>query len=73
MIKFVDTSMWNRPNAVLSWKLVGDAAHATSPYAVYGAGMATEDGYFLGRRLAGGDLSDYTSVRAALEDFEAPR
>jgi hypothetical protein len=33
--------------------LVGDAAHPTSPYAAYGAGMATEDGYFLGRRLAG--------------------
>jgi 2-polyprenyl-6-methoxyphenol hydroxylase-like FAD-dependent oxidoreductase len=35
--------------------------------------MATEDGYFLGRRLAGLDLSDYTAVRAALDAFEAPR
>jgi 2-polyprenyl-6-methoxyphenol hydroxylase-like FAD-dependent oxidoreductase len=53
--------------------LVGDAAHPTSPYAAYGAGMATEDGYFLGRRLAAVDLSDYTDVRRALDAFEAPR
>ncbi|WP_328475337.1 FAD-dependent monooxygenase [Actinoplanes sp. NBC_00393] len=53
--------------------LVGDAAHPTSPYAAYGAGMATEDGYFLGRRLAGVDLSDQAAVRAALGAFEAPR
>lgn len=53
--------------------IVGDAAHPTSPYAAYGAGMAIEDGYFLGRRLAGVDLSDYAAVRAALDAFEAPR
>ncbi|MEV5828023.1 NAD(P)/FAD-dependent oxidoreductase [Spirillospora sp. NPDC052242] len=53
--------------------LVGDAAHSTSPYAAYGAGMATEDGYFLGRRLAGVDLSDHTAVRTALQAFEEPR
>jgi 2-polyprenyl-6-methoxyphenol hydroxylase-like FAD-dependent oxidoreductase len=53
--------------------LVGDAAHPTSPYAAYGAGMATEDGYFLGRWLAGVDLSDYAAVRTALDAFEAPR
>lgn len=53
--------------------IVGDAAHPTSPYAAYGAGMATEDGYFLGRRLAGTDLSDYAAVRQALQDFEIPR
>jgi 2-polyprenyl-6-methoxyphenol hydroxylase-like FAD-dependent oxidoreductase len=35
--------------------------------------MATEDGYFLGRRLAGVDLSDPAAVRAALDAFEAPR
>ncbi|EEP74742.1 hypothetical protein MCAG_05069 [Micromonospora sp. ATCC 39149] len=39
--------------------LVGDAAHPTRSYAAYGAGMATEDGYFLGRSLSGIDLSDY--------------
>lgn len=53
--------------------LVGDAAHSTSPYAAYGAGMATEDGYFLGRRLAGVDLTDHAAVRAVLDAFEAPR
>jgi 2-polyprenyl-6-methoxyphenol hydroxylase-like FAD-dependent oxidoreductase len=53
--------------------LIGDAAHPTSPYAAYGAGMAIEDGYFLGRRLAGVDLADYQAVRRALDDFESPR
>ena len=53
--------------------LVGDAAHATSPYAAYGAGMAIEDGYFLGRRLAGVDLADPAAVTRALLDFEGPR
>lgn len=60
---------WSRGRATL----VGDAAHPTSPYAAYGAGMATEDGYFLGRRLAGVDLSDPAAVRTALDTFEAPR
>jgi 2-polyprenyl-6-methoxyphenol hydroxylase-like FAD-dependent oxidoreductase len=60
---------WSKGRATL----VGDAAHPTSPYAAYGAGMATEDGYFLGRQLAGVDLSDYTAVRAALDAFETPR
>jgi 2-polyprenyl-6-methoxyphenol hydroxylase-like FAD-dependent oxidoreductase len=60
---------WSKGRATI----VGDAAHPTSPYAAYGAGMATEDGYFLGRRLAGVDLSDYGAVRRALQDFEAPR
>jgi 2-polyprenyl-6-methoxyphenol hydroxylase-like FAD-dependent oxidoreductase len=60
---------WSKGRATL----VGDAAHPTSPYAAYGAGMATEDGYFLGRRLAGVDLSDHSAVRAALDAFEAPR
>jgi 2-polyprenyl-6-methoxyphenol hydroxylase-like FAD-dependent oxidoreductase len=53
--------------------LVGDAAHPTSPYAAYGAGMSIEDGYFLGRALAGVDLGDYNQVSAALAGFEAPR
>jgi 2-polyprenyl-6-methoxyphenol hydroxylase-like FAD-dependent oxidoreductase len=60
---------WSRGRVTV----VGDAAHPTSPYAAYGAGMAIEDGYFLGRRLAGVDLSDYAAVRAALDAFEAPR
>ncbi|MCP9210365.1 FAD-dependent oxidoreductase [Streptomyces sp. NEAU-Y11] len=53
--------------------VIGDAAHPTSPYAAYGAGMATEDGYFLGRRLAGRDLTDHTTVAEALQAFETPR
>ena len=31
--------------------LLGDAAHPTSPYAAYGAGMSIEDGYFLAAEL----------------------
>lgn len=60
---------WSKGRATI----IGDAAHPTSPYAAYGAGMATEDGYFLGRRLAGVDLSDYQAVRDALQEFEEPR
>jgi hypothetical protein len=59
---------WSKGRATL----VGDAAHPTSPYAGYGAGMATEDGCFIGRRLAGVGLSDYAAVRHALDAFEAP-
>ena len=53
--------------------IIGDAAHPTSPYAAYGAGMATEDGYYLGRKLARLDLSDHALVSQALLEFEAPR
>lgn len=53
--------------------LAGDAAHATSPYAAYGAGMSICDGYFLGRNLAGLDLSDTDAVTAALVAYETPR
>lgn len=53
--------------------LAGDAAHATSPYAAYGAGMAIEDGFFIGRALRGVDLTDSAAVRAALQSFEEPR
>lgn len=53
--------------------LVGDAAHPTSPYAAYGAGMSIEDGYFLSRQLAGVDLKDPVAVAAALQAYEEPR
>jgi 2-polyprenyl-6-methoxyphenol hydroxylase-like FAD-dependent oxidoreductase len=53
--------------------LAGDAAHATSPYAAYGAGMSICDGYFLGQRLAGVDLQDTAAVTAALVAYETPR
>ena len=60
---------WSKGRATL----VGDAAHPTSPYAAYGAGMSIEDGYFLGRRIAGVDISDPVALSAALEAYEAPR
>jgi 2-polyprenyl-6-methoxyphenol hydroxylase-like FAD-dependent oxidoreductase len=60
---------WSQGRATL----VGDAAHSTSPYAAYGAGMAIEDGYFLGRHLAALDLTDHHAVRAALQAYETPR
>jgi 6-hydroxynicotinate 3-monooxygenase len=53
--------------------LVGDAAHPTSPYAAYGAGMSIEDGYFLARELAGCDIRDATSVQQALQRYEDRR
>jgi 2-polyprenyl-6-methoxyphenol hydroxylase-like FAD-dependent oxidoreductase len=53
--------------------LCGDAAHATSPYAAYGAGMSIEDGYFFGRALRGVDLTDLGAVREALQGYEDPR
>jgi 2-polyprenyl-6-methoxyphenol hydroxylase-like FAD-dependent oxidoreductase len=53
--------------------LVGDAAHPTSPYAAYGAGMSIEDGYFVGRALRGVDLAASIAVRKALQAYEEPR
>ena len=53
--------------------LCGDAAHATSPYAAYGAGMSIEDGYFLGVALRGIDLTDLAAVQQALQSYEDPR
>jgi len=53
--------------------LVGDAAHPTSPYAAYGAGMSIEDGYFLGVALRGVDLTDLAAVQRALQSYEDPR
>jgi len=53
--------------------LAGDAAHPTSPYAAYGAGMSIEDGYFLGVALRGVDLTDPAAVRWALDGYEGPR
>ena len=53
--------------------LAGDAAHPTSPYAAYGAGMSIEDGYFLGVALRGVDLTDLDAVRQALQSYEEPR
>ncbi|KXJ88136.1 hypothetical protein Micbo1qcDRAFT_185157 [Microdochium bolleyi] len=49
--------------------LAGDAAHATSPYAGYGAGMSICDGYFIGQKLYGVDISDTKAVEAALAAY----
>ena len=75
-----DVQRWvlrDRP-ALKQWSrgritLVGDAAHPTSPYAAYGAGMSIEDGYFLGRALRGVDLGDGAAVARALQSYEDPR
>ena len=53
--------------------LAGDAAHPTSPYAAYGAGMSICDGYFLGQCLAGLDLKDTTAVENAFKVYESKR
>ena len=53
--------------------LVGDAAHPTSPYAAYGAGMSIEDGYFLARELAAVDIRDRAAVEGALQAYEERR
>src|SRR3954466_4940973 len=60
---------WSKGRATL----VGDAAHPTSPYAAYGAGMSIEDGYFLRRALRGVDLTDPVAVQTALQSYEDPR
>lgn len=53
--------------------IMGDAAHPTSPYAAYGAGMAIEDGFFLGRYLRGRDLSDAASLHEGLKKYDDER
>ncbi|MEV0045597.1 FAD-dependent monooxygenase [Nocardia rhamnosiphila] len=53
--------------------VLGDAAHATNPYAGYGAGMAVVDGFYLACSLAGVDISDHTALTAVLADYEAER
>lgn len=50
--------------------IMGDAAHPTSPYAAYGAGMAIEDGYFLGKYLKDADFSNPASIADALRKYE---
>lgn len=60
---------WSKGRATI----LGDAAHPTSPYAGYGAGMAIEDGFFLGRALAGRDLSDLAQLEQGLAEFDVAR
>lgn len=60
---------WSRGRVTV----IGDAAHPTSPYAAYGAGMAIEDGYYLARHLDNRRLSDPDQVQSALKAFERQR
>ncbi|MBD7994938.1 FAD-dependent monooxygenase [Arthrobacter sp. Sa2CUA1] len=53
--------------------LAGDAAHATSPYAAYGAGMSIGDGYVLAQCLTGVDLDDTAAVTGALLRYDQRR
>ena len=53
--------------------LAGDAAHPTSPYAAYGAGMSICDGYYIGQSLTGLDLKDTEAVNMALVGYESKR
>jgi 6-hydroxynicotinate 3-monooxygenase len=62
-------AQWSKGRATL----VGDAAHPTSPYAAYGAGMSIEDGYFLARELAASDIKSDASVQQALQAYEDRR
>lgn len=65
----VPLKQWSRGRITLA----GDAAHATSPYAAYGAGMSIGDGYTIGQELAGRDLADTAEVHAALARYDARR
>ncbi|MEV7397067.1 NAD(P)/FAD-dependent oxidoreductase [Aeromicrobium sp. NPDC092404] len=57
---------WSRGRVTL----LGDAAHATSPYAGYGAGMAIEDGWQLAKILRDVDLDRTEEVAAALRSYD---
>lgn len=65
----VPLTQWSKGRITLA----GDAAHATSPYAAYGAGMSIGDGYTLAQCLTGVDLADATAVAAALRRYDERR
>lgn len=62
-------SAWSKGRVTI----LGDSAHPTSPYAAYGAGMALEDGYFLGNYLQGVDLSDINALNSGLLKYDNQR
>lgn len=69
--------IYNRPS-LQKWSAgrvvcLGDAVHPVSPYAAYGMGMAIEDGYFLGRALAGCDLQNKADIAVRYRAFEQER
>ncbi|WP_433771580.1 FAD-dependent oxidoreductase [Pseudomonas putida] len=53
--------------------IMGDAAHPTSPYAAYGAGMAIEDAFFLAKYLQGRDLSNLQALNGGLKRYDDQR
>jgi 2-polyprenyl-6-methoxyphenol hydroxylase-like FAD-dependent oxidoreductase len=54
--------------------LLGDAAHAATPYLGRGAGEAVEDALIVAQRLGGvGSLADTAAVAAALRAYEQAR
>lgn len=65
LIEVAGDASWRKGRLVL----IGDAAHAMTPHAAQGAGMAIEDAWMLAARVAdaGGDLA------SALARFEAER
>ena len=70
LIKFREPlSAWSKSRVTI----LGDAAHPTSPYAAYGAGMALEDGYFLGKYLQGVDLSNLSDLKEGLNKYDRQR
>jgi len=60
---------WSKGRATI----LGDAAHPTSPYAAYGAGMSIEDGYFLAASLHGTDLQAPDALAMALAHYDRQR
>lgn len=65
----VPLKSWSRGRVTIA----GDAAHATSPYAAYGAGMSIGDGYTIAQELTGVDLDDTAAVAAALQRYDGRR
>jgi 2-polyprenyl-6-methoxyphenol hydroxylase-like FAD-dependent oxidoreductase len=54
--------------------LIGDAAHPTSPYSGYGAGMAIIDGFTLGSMIArAGELTTRDQIASVLTAFQNER
>ncbi|KAA0962490.1 FAD-dependent monooxygenase [Microbacterium sp. ANT_H45B] len=65
----VPIKQWSKGRVMI----IGDAAHPTSPYAAYGAGMSIEDGYFLRRFVPAEKASSTAALRQALQEFEDAR
>ncbi len=61
------TQAWTTPGLAL----IGDAAHAMTPFAAQGAAMAIEDGYTLAAAVAAADA--HGDMKAALSGWEASR